>query len=166
MKFFYLLFSILIIQVSCKESSEVQFKKNGYSFTCPEGWSISKEIGNHKAGAIKIVKDGYIYTPYILINDWNKNIDIDTLIKFYRTEIGNNIIFKLTNVEVGKVYDAQYGEKPAKSFDFTTSVGNTQIHGKIFIFYSGDKTFAVSEYKYHRNDVLGFKKIEQTLKTE
>lgn len=164
MKNYFLPFLILFFLFSCKKSPEVHFKKNGYSFTCPKGWSISKESQGSQGRALMITKDGYIWTPYVIIIDWDKNIDIDELTNFHRNEIENNTIYKFMDVSLSNTYDDKYNKINTKSFEFTTSLGNAKTYGKFYIFHNKGKTFAISEYKNHEKEVLGFKKIEQTLK--
>lgn len=159
---------ILVVLISCQESPERKFEKDGITFVCPKGWKITEEQYIETGGYYLVVeKDGFNASGIVSISWINTEFDFNEWITIYKDELQDNIIYKNSDLTFGKTYPAEFNGVPATAIDFTANIVGLKHQGTILIFYESGKTFAVLKQQAVEdtiNNEKGFETIENSFR--
>lgn len=160
----YLIF--LVVLISCQESPETKFEKDGIRFVCPTGWKITEEQSIETGGYyLAIEKDGFNSSGILSVSWINTELDFTEWINIYKDELKDNIIYKNADLTFGKTYPAEFNTMRSTAIDFTANIVGLKHEGTILIFYENGKTFAVLKQQAVEDKVKnekGFEAIEKS----
>jgi hypothetical protein len=161
---------LLFVAVSCKESPQKQYAKDGVSFTCPKGWKIDKyrkmENGAH---LLTIVKGGFSSSGLININWINSEVEPGAWLDAYQKELRKNVIYKNSNLKFGPKHSGQFSYFQTNAIDFEVKLLGIKYYGIIQEFVTKNKSFAILKQQALKDTAEnrpGFKTIEASFAVE
>lgn len=170
MKNLLILLLIILTCISCQETPEEKFEKNGVSLISPKGWEITdRENLDNQGYYLSIEKDGINSSGIITLSWVNFELEIIEWINVHKDEMRNNFIYKNSNLVFKDIYENKFNQLNTTSIEFTVSILGIKHQGIIHFFHEKGKTFslliqeAIEDKKKNRN---GFELIEQSFSIE
>lgn len=170
MKNIFLFISVALLSISCKESPEKQFKKDGISFTCPSGWKVTdQEKIDNQGYYLSIEKDGFNSSGLLTMTWLYNEIDLNDWMDIFKDELKNNSIYKNSSLQFGEQTEGSYHDKKTILLSFTATILNVKHEGEIHVFEDKGYSFgfikqeAIEDKMKNKN---GFDSIEQSFKIE
>ncbi len=163
---YILMVLILSVFISCNESPEVKFERDGISLICPKGWNIADEENIDDEGYyISIEKDGFSSSGIITITWVNDNKDLYSYLDAFKENLKSNIIYKNSNLSFEPVIENEFNSMSSISSTYKVSIIGMEHEGIIHIFYKNDKTIAVLKQEAVEDKIknkTGFEIIERS----
>lgn len=159
---------ILLVFVSCKDTPQTMFKKDGVFLTCPKGWKITdKDSLDGQGYYLSIEKAGLNSSGLITITWINNELDQNEWINSYKDGLRNNLIYKNSNLTFGDIIENQFNNINSTSVNFKVSILGVKHDGVIHVFSEKNKTFSILKQEAIEDkikNIRGFELIEHSLK--
>ncbi len=165
MKPITILLLLLLIFSGCKESTSFQFKKAGFSVTCPEGWKITDKDSSADYYTFSLQKKGMEESGLVAITWINDSADLYMTLSEFRKELQNNIVFKNSDIKFWTDINSRYGKYETLASEYTAKILKVEFMGILHTFHAKGKTYIVLVQEA-KNDMAknrkGFETIESS----
>jgi hypothetical protein len=141
-KFFATL--IIVFFVSCAQSTEKNYRKNGVSFTVPAGWSIEEESFSDASGFISCEKNGLNASGLLMIGWINRLIDLERMAQIERDSVHDKFSALHVAAEFVPSVKTQFGKYKGIKTGYTFTLVNLPHRGTVYIFNAGKRTYAIT----------------------
>lgn len=141
------LFCLLLIPflfISCLDSPEKEIVKEGLTFTLPAGWKmVNDDIIEGQGHFIALEKRGFSSSGLIAITWINEIIDLDNWLELYMDALGDNIIYKNSNLTYDEPRKGEYNGIETTSVNFTVKIIGIGHQGVIHAFYGNARAYII-----------------------
>lgn len=144
MKNLLILLLVVFASISCQETPETKFKKDGVSFIVPKGWEITDEENFYDEGYyLAIEKDGLSSSGLITVTWVNGEFELNEWIEEHKVEIKNSNFGENSDVVFGDTYESKFNSFNALSMSYTFTSFGLKHDGIIHVFHEKEKTFSL-----------------------
>lgn len=134
----------VFLLASCGESSERSFSRDGISFICPKGWTITDEDSLDGQGYyLSMEKDGLDASGLLTVSWVRNDIEPEEYLEIYKVMMSNNIIYKNAGVTFGDKFEGSFNGVNSTAIRFNVSFLSVAHEGIIHIFTGGGKTISI-----------------------
>ena len=170
MRYFLLLLSVFVV-TSCTPTPELQFNKQGISFTYPSGWNIvDEEARDDMSYYISCEKSGIDESGIVVLIWYQDSIDLEDFLTVYLEGIYDEVVAESgSDMQKDAIQTIPFGNFVAQSLQFRYELYGLDYEGAIYAFYGCEKTFLIVKQEAiidRKTNHEGFVRIEETLACE
>lgn len=148
---------------SCQNSESVRIEKNGFSFTCPEGWKIESEDSSEKNFTMTIQKDGLTSSGTIKIFSINDSIEDMKVLNGLQENFKNTYPYSDLKIDFDSVTTDSFNNLECISSSFEFEWMDDMEHGTRYVFHGKNKTISIliqEAVKHSEINKSGFEAFE------
>ena len=168
----FLIFTCIIL--SCNESPETKFVKDGVSLICPQGWIISDLDDLDGTGYyLEIEKEGWNSSGLVIItwvyNYNNDNFNYEEYLNIYKEAFQEQYILDFGDIAFSNYYNNTFNNFSTMSTNYTMSILDVDHEGAIHVFQTGNKNFCIiiqEAIEDKSKNKIGFEIIRNNFKSE
>jgi hypothetical protein len=161
---------MLLIAVSCKESPQKRYAKDGVSFTCPKGWKISEDSKlENGAHLLTVEKDGFSSSGLLTITWVSGEVETGAWLDSYKKELSDNVIYKKAKLRFGGMRRGRFGAFETEAVGYELKLMGIKHKGALQAFVTKNKSFAILKQQALEDTAEnrpGFKTIEASFTVE
>jgi len=165
----HILFTVLIFGVlfSCKESSEMEFEKDGISFTSPASWKITDQetMSNNAGYFLSVERDGFSSSGLLTLTWVYDSLDLSYWLDLYKEGFMAQFVYKNSDLIFEAPVSDVFNNYNTIAVNYTVSILGVEHEGLIHVFHGYNKTIAIVKQEAIEdkdNNRVGFDIIEQS----
>lgn len=164
----FLIFTCVIL--SCSESPETKFDKNGVSLICPQGWTCDFEKISEDVSYLEIEKEGWDSSGLFIISWYNNNnLSHKELLNSYKESFLEQSILEFSGISFSNYYENTFNKISTISTNYTMNLLGIDHKGIIHVFRIRDKDFVIISQEAIEDvskNKKGFEMITNSIKME
>ncbi len=147
---------------------ETQYAKNGFSFTCPKGWTLEEGSNYENISFVVICKNenaGGIVSFVLTLSE----IDLNEAIELQQNILEEKFLDEGFTPNFGEIKESKFKDFNALTVDYNVLVLNVQYKGNNLTINCNNKNITMNfqeAIEDHSKNLSGLEKIKESFKCE